>query len=350
MRVGFIGAGNIARAHGAAMRQVEGIDLVAAFDSHAPTLDRYCADFGIRPAGRLEELFDQVDAIYVLTPPKEHHDALLSAIAAGKHVLCEKPIAVALADAREMVAAAEAAGVVFAMGFNNRARPQLQWLKHAVENGDLGDVLQCWIRRLGYSRLPPESDWRTKTGALAGMTIQSITHDIDMLRFVVGEIADVSGAITSSMPEVPEYDDNLSATLIFENGVIGNIHASWSAHVGHGSRGVIGTRGTASIEGPGLWAMTHTRFSNTGDEAERIERFTRQTGDYQGYVGIAESFRDAVTDGTPPLSTGHDGLRALAVSHAILESARSRRFVDSRALTDESPGGSSAEGHADRRE
>lgn len=334
MRLGFIGAGNIARAHALAIRRVDGVDLVSVYDRDPATLDRFAVDFEVPGAASAEEMFDQVDAVYVLTPPKAHRDPLLDAIAHGKHVLCEKPIAVDLDDAHAMVTAAEQAGVVFAMGFNNRARPQIQALRGAVASGELGDVVSCWSRRLGYSTWDP-GDWRTSEGALAGMTIQSISHDIDMLRFAVGEIADVSGVTGSSMPQVAGYDDNLSATLVFESGALGNIHASWSSHLGHGSRGVIGTRGSFSVEGPGLWMMTHSRSSDTGGDAELIERFSRDVAEDMGYVGTARAFRDAVETGSAPLASGHDGLRALEVSCAILASSDRRAAVDSRGFRPE---------------
>ncbi|AYG02875.1 Gfo/Idh/MocA family protein [Gryllotalpicola protaetiae] len=332
MKIGFIGAGNIARAHGAALKQVEGVTLAGTFDPSRPTLERFAADFECAAFESTEALFDAVDAVYVLTPPKAHHNPVIDAIEHGKPVLCEKPITTDLIEARNMVETAEKAGVLFAMGFNNRARPQLRWLRDGVADGRIGSALSCWIRRLGYSRLDPGSNWRTSAGALAGMTIQSISHDIDMLRFVVGEITTVSAQIASSMPEVEGYDDNLSATVAFESGVVGNIHASWSSHLGSGSRGVVGTEGTMSIEGPGLWPMTRTRFARLGDTTEHVEEYPRATAEYMGYVGVGEAFLKAVVDGSAPLSTGRDGLRALEVSHALLRSAATGQFVDSRTI------------------
>lgn len=334
MKLGFIGTGAIARAHATAIRRVDGVDLVSVFDRNEEILDKFSSDFEVPAASSAEQLFDEVDAVYVLTPPKAHRDPLLEAIAHGKHVLCEKPIAVDLDDASAMVAAAEKAGVVFGMGFNNRARPQIQALRNAVASGQLGDVISCWSRRLGYSRWAPD-DWRTAEGALAGMTIQSISHDVDMLRYAVGEIELVAGVTGSSMPQVSGFDDNLSATLVFESGVVGNIHASWSSHLGHGSRGVIGSEGSFSIEGPGLWMMTHSRSSNVGGDAEQVEWFARDIAEDMGYAGTAAAFRDAVETGSAPLASGHDGLRSLEISSAILASSARREMVDSRGFRPE---------------
>jgi myo-inositol 2-dehydrogenase/D-chiro-inositol 1-dehydrogenase len=330
MRVGFIGSGGIAHAHAKGLSTVDGAELAAVFDLDGETAARFAKTYEVEACASQDELIDRVDAVYVLTPPRAHREPLIAAAAQGKAVVCEKPISTTLDDARAMVAAAEQHDVPFAMGFNNRFRPQLRQLRDAVATGHLGDVLSCWTRRLGYSRLAPGSDWRTSEGELAGMTIQSISHDIDMLRFVVGEIGTVFGLVNSSMPEVSGYDDNLTATLQFENGAVGNINASWSSHIGHGSRGVVGTRGSMSVEGPDLWTMTHVRSRVEPDGIERVDNYPRSVADDKGHAGVSATLLQAVRDGGAPEAAGRDGLRALEVSLALLESARSGLSVDSR--------------------
>jgi predicted dehydrogenase len=333
MRAGFIGAGNMARVHAAALKKVEDFKIAGFFDTNQAVAEARVQEFGGTVFRSQEELLDNADAVWVLTPPRAHRDPVVAALDHGRAVYCEKPMSTTLADARDMVEAAERNNVPLMTGFNNRFRPQLIRVHDAVATGAIGEVLHCWSRRLGYSRHAPEADWRTSKDQLAGMTIQSCSHDIDMLRYVVGEITTVSGLIASSLPEVEGYDDNLSAALQFESGTIGTIQSSWSSHLGSGSRGVVGTKGSASVEGPDLWTFTHVRERYDPEGTEDVSWYTRKVADDKGYVGANLSFARAIREGTQPGATGYDGLRALEVSLALLESARTGGgAVDSRTL------------------
>lgn len=327
MRVGFVGAGGISRAHAGALRQIEGVELAGYFDVNVDAARARADEYGGVVCEDVRQLFDLVDAVYVLTPPRSHRETVLAAAERGKAIFCEKPIAVSLAAARDMIAATAGHGVPFAMGFNHRFRPQLQRVRAVLSSGGIGEVLSCWSRRLGYNRPRPETNWRTSRAQLCGMTIESVSHDIDMLRYLLGEIAEVSAVITSSVPELSDYDDNLAATLTFESGAIGSIHASWSSHLTDSSRGVVGSTGTVCVDGPDLWTMSRVRSRLVADAVESVEVYPDRVAADWGYLAANQSFVRAVAEDREPEATGTDGLRALEVSTALLESVRSRTSV-----------------------
>jgi myo-inositol 2-dehydrogenase/D-chiro-inositol 1-dehydrogenase len=200
-------------------------------------------------------------------------------------------------------------------------------LKEAFDSGSLGEVVSIYSQRFGAGHgflNAFEPSWRTNKDLLCGMCIESISHDIDMLSRIAGDIDTVSAVVSETIPSLPGFDNNVSASFRTVKGAVGSIHASWTSHIGHSERGVIGTKGSAVIAGDDLFSfeeftirtqdMPYPRVTKVGELFSLIEDHS--------YDRVNKHFMDCIINDTAPGASGEDGLRALRISHAMLESSR----------------------------
>jgi myo-inositol 2-dehydrogenase/D-chiro-inositol 1-dehydrogenase len=256
--------------------------------------------------------------VYVLTPPSLHRTLAVAALEAGKHVVVEKPLASSLDDAQAMVETAQRSGAKLMTAFNMRFRPGFRRLKDALDSGQLGAPISMWSQRLGIG-VGGGENWRTTPGLLCGMTVESLSHDIDLIHWLLGEIVQVTAQVRESRASLPGFDDNASIVFGLASGAMATIHASWSSHIPYNSRGIVGERGTAIVTGRGLWDLTNFHLRTTEMAHEQIEVLDDRI-DVTSYREEGRHFIACVAEDRPPNITGEDGLRALRVSHAILAS------------------------------
>jgi predicted dehydrogenase len=325
VNIAFVGAGGIARRHAEAILALEDAYIRAVVDTIPEKAAELAARCGARAYGALGDCLTEVDLVYVLTPPTTHRDLVIQATEAGKHVVVEKPIATEVADAEAMVQAARDAGVKLMVAFSMRFREGFRRLREIVSSGTLGQPIHFWSQRLGVG-VGPGPNWRTTPGLLCGMSIESLSHDIDLLRWIAGEVVDVRANVFASRPGLPQFDDNANVVLSLANGGTATIHASWSSHLNMNARGVIGTQGTAMVAGSGLWDLDHLHVKTNAIAYERIEVINDRL-DIRSYREESRHFIDCAISDCQPAITGTDGLAALRISRAILASHRERRVV-----------------------
>ncbi|MFC1716084.1 Gfo/Idh/MocA family protein [Candidatus Poribacteria bacterium] len=325
VKIAIVGAGGIADRHMEAISTIDEANIVAVVDVIKEKAVHLAGLCNATAYENMEECLPEVDMVYVLTPPSFHRELAIKAIEAGKPTVVEKPIAIELADAEAMVAVAREANVKLMIAFNMRFRKGFMRLKEIIQSGKLGDIINYWDQRLGMG-VGAGSNWRTTEGLLCGMSIESLSHDIDMIRWLLGEITDVRANVFESRKELPGFDDNANIVFSLANGAIATIHASWSSHLGRNSRGVIGTKGTAMVGGDGLWELTNLHLKTSDMENETIEVLNDKL-DVKSYRAESRHFIDCVKNNREPTITGEDGLMALRVSHAILTSHRENRVV-----------------------
>lgn len=210
------------------------------------------------------------------------------------------------------------------VGFNNRFRPAFRRWRELIRGGDLGDPLFAWILRMAPSLPAPNTNWRTTRGLLCGITIESASHDIDLVRWALGEIGSVSGSTASSLPELEGFDDTLSAVLRVEGGPAVTLSVSWASAVSTSSRGFAGTGGAAVLVGPDMWTVTELRWARAGG-SETAEPMDPTEGADLGYRAASEHFIACIREDRDPEVTVRDGLAALEVSLALLTSAAEGR-------------------------
>ena len=227
---------------------------------------------------------------------------------------------IAKAHARSLLKIAEAK-VVGVVDLNREKAEAMANTMGASVYGRLEDCVD--FADLVYILTPPS----THPQLMCGMSIESLSHDIDLIRWTAGEIVDVRANIVISNPDLEGFDDNAHVVFTLANGGTAVIHASWSSHLGMNSRGVIGTHGTAVVDGPGLWDSRNFRWKTSDMEHESIEVINDSFANSDSYEMENRYFIDCLVSERQPTITGLDGLAALKVSHAILDSHHKKQVI-----------------------
>lgn len=222
LTVGLVGAGGIARAHAPAWRAL-GADLVVHSLAGAPEL---AAAHGGRAVGSLDELLDVVDVVDVVTPTPRHLDLATAALAAGRHVLCEKPLARTAADAAALLEAARAADRQLYPAHVVRFFPEYAALRAAVRGGDVGAPAVLRLARGGT--FPYWAPWFADDAQSGGVVMDLMIHDLDVARWVAGELTSVYA--TRRTVEQDGAPQTLAhAVLTHAGGAITHVRGLWGA-------------------------------------------------------------------------------------------------------------------------
>ena len=234
-----------------------------------------------RTATDWRDVVEEVDVFYNLGPNHVHAEPSIAALEAGTPVFCEKPLAPTLAEAEEMTRATEEASVPAGIAFNYRFVPAIQYAKNLIEAGELGDIHHFRGRYLQDWLVDPEAPWSWRndaemagSGALGDLG----AHTIDLARFLVGDITEVSGQLRTFVDERPvegedetrpvTVDDAYSAQVAFDNGVMGTMEASRFAN-GHKNDHTIeiaGSKGSLRFSLERLNELEYLREGNRGYE------------------------------------------------------------------------------------
>ena len=322
---GLVGASTIAREWmiGAIRAQPDN-DVVAVMSTDAARGRAFAAEHGIaRACTDLGALLADpaVQAVYISTTNELHNPQTLAAAAAGKHVLCEKPLALDLAGARQMLDACAAAGVVMATNHHLRNAASHRRMRDLVQSGAIGKPLFARVFHAVY--LPAHlQGWRLRrpeTGA--GVVFDITVHDADTLRFVLGaEPVEVTGIAQHAGMAQAGLEDGVMAVLRFDNDVLAQVHDAFTvqhARTGfevHGSDGSLIAHDVMTQRPIGEVILRNARGESTlALEHEDL------------YARSVRQFLAAVAGEGQPAASGEDGLRSLATALAVLESCHSGR-------------------------
>lgn len=252
LRIGLIGSGFMGRSHAHAFRAVDGVFdtpmspvLECLADVDDATAEAAAATLGFAcSTGDWRNLIadENIDLIDITAPTKLHHPIALAAIAAGKPVYCEKPLAPDGGQALEMVKAAEAAGVATMVGFNYLKNPMVALAREIIEAGEIGQIVSFrGIHAEDYMSDPDAPfTWRLDPSGGLGVVTDLGSHIISIARYLIGDITEVCGQLATVIKQRPaapgssemrpvEVDDEARALLRFASGATGSIEASWVA-------------------------------------------------------------------------------------------------------------------------
>jgi UDP-N-acetyl-2-amino-2-deoxyglucuronate dehydrogenase len=321
IQVGFLGAGDIARVHGAALATITGARLAAVADINLERANTLAGKYGARAYPDLEAMLASpgLDVIYILTPP-EGHARQIQAVAARKlPIMCEKPLTVTLAEADQALAACRQAGTPLMTGLSHRYHPLASRAKELLLSGDLGDFVAAWSHRLIHLPVSPDS-WLNDLRVGGGLTLQYAMHDLDWLCWLGGEGAQVSAQEAHTNPEL-DIEDNLWALLQFRKGGSGSVGVSWSVPSSWTERGLIGSRGNLHI-------VEQRRLLGRVADGRELEEDLG--GDYDWFDVFVRENSDIVQrlqQGLPFAVTGDDGRRALEISLAVQKAAQTGQLI-----------------------
>ncbi len=327
LRWGMIGASTIGREWMApAIAAQPDSDLVAVASFDPRRAEAYASELGIPHAcSSVDELLadQEIDAVYISTTNEWHENQVLAAAAAGKHVLCEKPLALTLDGAKRMVEACRSAGVVMGTNHHLRNAATHRAMRDLIENGAIGRPLAARVFHAVF--LPSHlQGWRLQRPESGGGVILDITvHDADTLRFVLGDEVDEVTAMTASHGMGQSgLEDTVMGVMRFRSGMLAQFHDAFTvrhAHTGfevHGSDGSLYGRDVMTQRPAG--AVTLRR--NGEEEPIAIEHENL-------YERSVARFNAAVRGEGTPAATGEDGVRSLAVALAVRQSAETGAVV-----------------------
>jgi 1,5-anhydro-D-fructose reductase (1,5-anhydro-D-mannitol-forming) len=324
----FVGASTIAGQYlVGAVRAQSGSDVTWVVSGSAARAKSFAKTHSIAHSGTdlTAALADPaVDAVYISSTNEKHHAQAMAAIAAGKHVLCEKPLATSIADAQAMVKAAEKAGLVFATNHHLRSAGSVRAIRDIMAAGKVGKVLS--LRVFHAVELPLHlRGWRLDNPGAGGGVIADLTvHNADTVRFLLGEdpVSIVAHMDASGLGQGVE--DSAMSVWAMPSGAMVFSHESFThpfAASGievHGTKGSILARGVLSQEPSGEIDLV------TDQGTTRVEY------DRAGlYEIVVRTFTAAVAGNATPAASGRDGVKSLQIAEAVRTSAVSgqRQFV-----------------------
>lgn len=325
-RIGILGTGAIARWHARCWQRMPGVELTSHFDVVVDAAEGFARDYGGQAYTNLDAFLDSVDLVDICTPGTIHKENVLACAAAGKPMVCEKPLARHVRDCQEMIEACEAAGVALFVAHVVRFFPQYAGAKAAIDRGEIGTP--GVIRTVRNGTFPGGSR-NTYYGDFAqsgGVILDVAIHDIDYQRWVCGEVERVF-ARGLTFAGVPECDHTL-ITLRFQSGAVGHIESSWAHPPGQ-------FRTRLEIAGDGgliEWDSTDRQAMSIalrGEDGQVTRQSASPTApDDDPYYRELAHFVDHVENGTPLRVTPHDALMAVKVSLAAIESVRTGQPVE----------------------
>ena len=330
----MIGTGAISHMHARAYKNI-GFELTVCTDINAEAGQKFAAQYGAAFVPTYAEVcrHSQVDYVDVCTFPDFRMQPIEICAEAKKHVQVQKPIATDLATAHRMVDTARQAGILLGVVSQHRFDDASQFLSQAIRDGRLGKLLQCdcyvkWYRSAAYDSRPIKGSWKTEGG---GALINQAIHQIDLLRWLVGPVAEVFGVWQLGALHKIESEDVVNAVIRYANGATGVVQAATAFWPGYPERTEFhGTKGTAVVSGDKLttWdveddagapaPVTREVASGASDPmAISLEPFERQFLD----------FGEAIAKGRQPLVSGAEGCQALELVDAIYRSCRTGEKV-----------------------
>lgn len=317
---GIVGAGTIARTHAQILYDHEDVvlDAVCDVDAQRARALATAADADAYTDHRTLFRESELDVVYITTPPRTRIVLIRDAARSGIAIFCEKPLATTVENGRRIESIVEEFEIPFMLGFPSRFAEPCQRMRELLAAGEVGEPVTIFSVRAGYGG-PQGDDWRIDPEQACGVTIESASHNIDMLRWLGGEIEAASGQTANvTHPELDSFDDNTLATVKFERGAIGLLQNSWTSHVEYLRHGVIGTEGAVVVEGDEWWRLDRLTHATETDPYPRTITFDAETATEMGYAGETDAFLESLASGSSPPVDVSDGLRALEVSHAIL--------------------------------
>ncbi|HLQ81889.1 MAG TPA: Gfo/Idh/MocA family oxidoreductase [Bacillota bacterium] len=228
VRVGIAGAGGISRSHLAGLAATEDATVTVVQDLDAERAAEVAAGCSATATTSLDELLDDVDAVFVCTPTLAHRPIVEQAAARGRAVFCEKPLAPSLAEAEAMADAVAAAGVVNQVGLPLRRRGPFPVLRHLLADPENGPLLAIAMSTVSRSRDRVLAGWRGNSAqAGGGMLIEVGFHDIDLLQWLAGPIGAATGQVTPGTHA--GIEDAATVALGFEGGGSASLTVAWNA-------------------------------------------------------------------------------------------------------------------------
>lgn len=372
LNVGLIGYGGIGRVHALAYRSIQFhyglpaglINLVAVATTREESAKAAAEEIGCDFwTGDYHELLvrDDIDVVDCCTPNNVHEEIVVAAAQAGKHIYCEKPLAMNVAEGRRMVTAVEKAGVKAQLTFNFRFFPAIERAKQLIEEGFLGDIFSFRGRyhRSSYISHDKPLSWRLRKDVTGGGALYDLgSHILDLLYYLLGDFGAVQATLDTLIKERPvakgasekgrvDVDDIALIHARLKDGTIGLVEIS---RMGTGATNdvvveIFGSQGAIrfDLDDPGALYVYDVRDASepqggmrgfrrleTGQRypGQRAPDWTMAPGFMRGHAECQYRFLKSIWDDTTPSPSLQDGLHIQQIMEATMRSSDDSRWVD----------------------
>ncbi|MDP6506671.1 MAG: Gfo/Idh/MocA family oxidoreductase [Planctomycetota bacterium] len=323
LKWGLIGCGDVAEKKGGpALCQADGSTLVSVMSRSESKGSDFARRHGAdRVYTSVEDLLsdEEANAIYVATPPHLHAEQTISAAEAGKHVLCEKPMAINVDECRNMVEAAAANDVQLMIAYYRRRFPAVVQMKKIIDDGLIGSPVLMRTQNAGrYSPSSNPNSWRTDPSIAGGGFLWDIgSHRIDLLLHLMGDISEVSAIVETMTHDIP-VEDSASLLVHFESGAHGLGLFHWNIPRGADEIEIGGTEGRIVCD----MSTGNVRLITTSSQEEWNLPPAGPT-----HLAIVEDLRTAIEEERTNCAAGSEGLKTNALLAASERSSKEKRFV-----------------------
>ena len=334
IRIALVGCGRISKNHLEAIAKVPELALVSVADTTLARAQEVGSAYGVPGFGSLEEMLMQVpsDLVAVCTPSGLHPQQGIVVARSGRHVLTEKPMAISLAGADELVQACDAASVHLFVVKQNRLNPPIQLLKRAVDKGRFGRIFMAnttvrWTRPQEYY---DQESWRGTWEFDGGAMMNQASHYVDLMQWLVGPVESVM-AKTATQARRIEAEDSGVAVLKFRSGALGVIEVSVLTYPRNieGSITILGEKGSVKIGGTAVNRVEHWQFESYDDDDKLIDAANTSPPSVYGFghEGYYRNILPVLRGEARPDTDGRAGRKSLELILGIYESAKTGREV-----------------------
>jgi predicted dehydrogenase len=323
MRVAVVGCGGIGNRRAQAIRNLEAAELVCGIDLDEAAAERFGEKYGVEWGTDWRWAADRpdVDLVIISTANSAHAETSIGCLEAGKHVICEKPLARNPVECQAMVEAAQRAGKKLKTGFNHRYSHQTWKAHELLQQGAIGEII--FIRgRTGHGAGEQLAErWFGNFELSGGGTfLDNGVHLLDLARWFMGEFVEAVGYKTTHIPKLGQCEDNGFGLYKTTDGRVCALQSSWTQWRGYLMMEIFGTQGELII--------------NYDESSCTLVRRGAETTAWS-FAGIPdrswereiEEMMAAVREDREPLANGHDGMRAVQMAYAVYESAESGQTV-----------------------
>ena len=341
MRFGLIGLGGIGAVRKSALEASTQCQLTAAFDLNPALLGQLPAS--VRTFQNANELLtsDECDAVIISTPTQFHQDLAITALANGKHVIVEKPMASTPEGCRLMVEAAKSNGKLLTIGFNHRYFAAVKDVRRVIQSGAIGKLryVKGFAGHTGLSEF--KAKWMYDKDIMGGGTLMDNgIHTLDLVCYLMNDrIQEVSGMISTATWQLDRSEDNAFVHLRSESGIMGSLHSSWTEWKGYhfyveayGDLGMARayyapmTSTVITLDKPGGRPTKKRNFYISSIFREKFKGW--QSTVVQTFVEELNDFVSLANGGpVGAIATAEDGLRSIVIPNAVYASDQSRSII-----------------------
>jgi UDP-N-acetyl-2-amino-2-deoxyglucuronate dehydrogenase len=328
-RIALVGCGRISRNHFEAIERVDGLTLTAVCDSDASRAQTAGEQWGVPWFDSFETMLQhaECDVVAICTPSGLHPQHGNQAARAGKHVISEKPMAISLTAADELVHECDAAGVQLFVVKQNRLNTPVQLLKRAIDKGRFGRLYManCTVRWTRPQEYYDQAPWRGTWEFDGGAFMNQASHYVDLIQWLMGPVESVM-AKTATLARRIESEDTGVAALRFRSGALGAIEVTMLTYPRNleGSITILGEKGTVKVGGTAVNRVEHWLFADYDDDDKLVDGASSVPPNVYGFghEGYYRNVLAVLRGEAQPDTDGRAGRKSLELILGIYESAR----------------------------